>query len=115
MLFDNGTLELYKTVNAAAPGAMPVEQRMLAVKACYSERVVGYGRFFTAMQADSQADLLLRIPRSYEARVGMIARLYPYSHQDQSEYRVIQVQDASDDEGGIFTDLTLTRLEGLNV
>ena len=108
MIFDGGTLQIFRLVNDAQPGMMPKMRETLIESACYGERTVGATRYYNAQQADMQVDILVRIPRTYNAKTGDRVRLMPYSHEpSEFPYLVIQVQQVTDEENLPATDLSL--------
>lgn len=109
MNLDSGTLSIFRLVNAADPGLMPVMSETIVLQSCYAERTVGFSRYYNAKQADMQIDMLVRIPRSYEIKTGDRVRLSPYSHPASDlPYLIIQIQQVDDEDTALpATDLTL--------
>ncbi len=108
-MMDAGVLSVCSLTNTAQAGAMPVERLTPVATAYFEERTVGYNRYFTAMGANEQVDLMVRSWRLPEARAGMYAVLS--SSENDGQYRIIQVQHLLDDDGLKVTDLSLRRLE----
>lgn len=109
MKFDDGILTVYRLKNSAEEGMMPVLSESEILTACYSERTVGSSRYYNALQADTQVDMMVRISRSYGLFSGDRVRLRPYSWEAPDlPFLVVQVQQVIDDETGLpATDLSL--------
>lgn len=108
-MYDDGILSLYDLRDVAEPGNMPDERLVLVQTAFFGFRVVGYGRYYAALGANQQVDLLVRTPEPLPSvRVGMYCIL-----EDGFQYRVDNVQRVTDDDGLPVTDLSLFRLEEL--
>ncbi len=109
MRFDSGILYLDRLSNSAEAGLMPVMKETRIGVYCYSERTVGFSRFYEAKQADEQVDMMVRVPRIYNAKTGDRVRLSPYAcRPSENPYLVVQVQQVIDDETNLpATDLSL--------
>lgn len=89
---------------------MPVLKYTQIWGSYYEDRTVGIQRYYTAMQHDSRVDAMVRVNRTYEVQpAGDRVVLSPFSHEDGSAYRIIQIQQVLDDDGLPATDLTLER------
>lgn len=119
---DDGILQAYKLINTAAPGDMPKD--VLEVLTLdgeplewqFENRVVGYNRQYVAMGVGERVDMLIRIWRADQIRIGMIAILTEYEGQENplgDQYRISNVQHLTDEDGLKVTDLTLYRLDEL--
>ena len=115
MAYDSGTLELRRGTNTAPAGAAPV-LTYEPVWGCYYEaRTVGLTRWYTAMEHADRVDLVVRVPRYY----GVLTAtdrvvLTPVDHEDDGLYKVVQVQQVSDEDGLPATDLSLERTGDLD-
>lgn len=108
MRLDDGILTVYRLINSAEPGMLPVLAESEILTACYGERTVGLSRFYTAMQADTQVDMVVRIPRAYGLLSGDRVRLRPYAWQaPEYPYLVVQVQQVTDEDNLPATDLSI--------
>lgn len=108
MTYDDGILKLYRLVNVADAGMMPKMGETLIESMCYGERTVGATRYYNAQQANMQVDILVRVPRTYNAKTGDRVRLEPYSHEpSEFPYLIIQAQQVTDEENLPATDLSL--------
>lgn len=108
-MYDDGILSVCELRDVAEPGNMPDERLVLVQTAFFGFRTVGYGRFYAALGANQQVDLLVRTPEPLPSvRVGMYAIL-----EDGLQYRIDNVQRVTDDDGLPVTDLSLYRLEEL--
>lgn len=115
MPLDSGELTVWRGVNTAPPGGMPVMAYQQVWASYYENRTIGVSRYYTAQQHGDRADALVRVHRTYEVdpATDRIV-LAPYDHPDGNAYRVTQKQDVLDDEGLPATDLTLERDEGID-
>lgn len=105
-MFDDGLLQLCSLDETAERGAMPAPRLRPLCEAYYATRTIGYNRFYAAMGANQQIDLIVRTWYLPEARIGMYAVL-----EDETQYRIDNVQHLLDDDGLRVTDLTMSRLE----
>jgi hypothetical protein len=104
--FNDGIIKLYSVDNMAASGDLPKEKLILKIGPLrYEERIVGMGRFWTAMQAQAQIDRIIRVPRIESVSPQDVA--IPI---DGKQYRIKQVQYVPDVEPPSM-DLSLERLE----
>ena len=106
MLYDSGVLYVCNLSDTAEAGMMPVQRLVRVNKYWYGERTVGYTRFYTALGANEQIDLLVRIPQDRRIRIGQYAEL-----GNGEQYRITYVSNGVDDSSNRWTDLTLRRLE----
>lgn len=108
MTLDSGTLSVWRGANSAPSGGMPVFDYEYLLTTYYAERTVGVTRYYSAQQYGERPDILVRIPRTYQIQVGNdVVRLNPYSHIDENEYSVLQVQQILDEDGLPVTELSL--------
>ena len=107
-MFDAGKVTICNLQNTARPGRMPVEALVPVASAYFGERIVGYNRFYAALGANQQADLLIRIWR-YPAKIGQYAVLS--MSENDGQYRIAHVQHLLDEDGLKVTDLTLSAME----
>lgn len=111
MIFDSGMVQICNLLNTAEPGSMPKEALVPVLSALFGERTVGYNRHYQAKGVNEQVDMLIRIWRTTEARIGMYAVL---SHsENDGQYRITNVQQMLDEDGLKVTDLTLQRMDDL--
>ena len=73
MTLDGGVLTICELVDTAAGGAMPALRLMPRSRHYYGERTVGYGRQYAAKGVNEQVDMLVRIWRDRNIRIGMYA------------------------------------------
>lgn len=86
--------------------------RLVAVTSTYfEERTVGYGRYYAAKGVNEQVDLLVRIWRNTDVRIGMYAVLS--MSENNGQYRITNIQHTTDDDGLKVTDITLQRMDDL--
>lgn len=105
---DAGVIQICDLVNTAENGAMPNEVLHPVFAAYYEERYLGVTRYYAALGANARADILVRVWRTGEAKVGRYAVLS--QSENDGQYRIIQVQNLLDDDGLKVTDITLESL-----
>lgn len=107
MILDDGTVEIFKIHEGAAPGSKPKKVIRPLFEPCwYGELNVGYRRQYAAMGVSQQVDKLLRIWQERGITIGMVAVL-----DDCEQYRIDNVQHLEDEEREPVTHLTLRRLD----
>lgn len=115
MNLDSGVATIYAPVNTAEKGDLPVLSYTREIfKSYYADRTVGINRYYKAKDYDNQADLLIRISRkgiSTDCR----CLLEPYLDKDLGGYyKILQVQQITDEDNQPATELTLERIENLD-
>jgi hypothetical protein len=104
--YNDGIVKIYSVGNIAAPGNMPKDGLTLKISPLrYEERIVGMGRYWTAMQVQAQIDRIIRVPRIESISSQDVA--IPI---DGKQYQIKQVQYVPDIEPPSM-DLSLERLE----
>lgn len=109
MTLDSGALIIKRLQNSASPGLMPTYTETEVARCYYGERTVGSTRYYTAKQADEQVDLLVRIPREYNARTGDRVYLQPFACEaPEQPFVIVQIQQVDDEDTRLpATDLSL--------
>jgi hypothetical protein len=104
--FNDGIVNIYSVKNTADAGNMPKEDGLtLKVGSLrFEERVVGMGRYWTALQEQARIEQLLRVPRINSVNVHDVAIL------NGQQYNIMQVQYPPDVKPPCM-DLSLERLE----
>lgn len=113
---NDGTVQLFNTVNTAEPGAMPVYQLDAAGDPQdFAEVTVGMNRQYLARGVDERIDMMIQIwPEQIRPKIGQIAVLTYYEYQedpDGDQYRIDNVQRIENEDGLQVFQLTLYRLE----
>lgn len=105
MTFDDGILTIYKTDNIAKPGDKPVIG--LVEKDSYYFRVdtLGITRYYTAMQAGQQVEMVVDIPDWNDIQAIDICVL-----EDEIQYKMAMIQRTYDEDGLKIMKLTLERM-----
>lgn len=108
MILDSGIVTVSTiTDTPTAPGTMPKRCKVLQYKSFFADRTIGYGRAYAAKGVSQQVDRLIRVEYHPETQAGWIASI------DNIQYRIDLVQPIRDDDTGLlYTDLTLSRLDG---
>lgn len=115
MTLDSGELTVWRGQNVAAPGSKPKMEYAKFYGSCYADRTIGIARWYTAQQHGDRPDVMVRVQRVYGLSTADLATLQPYTHQDRGAYRIIQIQQVTDDDGLPMTDITLERSDGIDV
>lgn len=104
--FNDGIVNIYSVKNTADAGNMPKKNGLtLKVGSLrFEERVVGMGRYWSALQEQSRIEQILRVPRINSVNVHDVAIL------NGQQYDIMQVQYPPDVEPPCM-DLSLERLE----
>lgn len=105
MTFDDGILKIYRTENSAPPGFEPVERLVFLAGYYYHQETLGYGRYYTALQARQKVDLVVAVPGWEDILANHICIL-----EDGLQYTVQLVQKSFDDGGLKITRITLERM-----
>lgn len=102
-MVSSGLLHIYDLRNIAMQGRKPVEKLVEVGTAYYSERVVGYSRYYAALGANQRIDTIVRCHNTEMPDNGKYVIL-----EDGKQYRIDMVQKIIE-QGAV--DLTLVRLE----
>lgn len=105
MTFDDGILKVYRTENTAEQGAMPHETQTLLSEHYFGYDVLGFSRYYTALQANQSISAVVNIPGWHDVSVLDIAEL-----EDSRRYRIRLCQPMKDENGLDITKLTLERV-----
>ena len=104
--YNDGIINIYSVGNISEPGNMPKDGLTLKIDSLrYEERTVGMGRFWTAMQAQTKVERILRTPRIDTVSTQDIA--IPI---DGKQYKIVQIQYPKDVVPSSM-DMSLERLE----
>lgn len=116
MLLDAGIATIWRGRNTAEPGYKPVMvYDCLYFQSYYGEKTVGITRYWTAQAHDGQADVLVEIQRNAGISTGDRCQLCPYYDSAQEGYyKILQVQQVTDEDGQPMTDLTLERIDAID-
>lgn len=111
-MFDDGTVQILRATTTSDAGRMPVPGYTVQAAACYEERTVGTTRYYNALQANAQVDLVIRIPKTYGLLTGDAAILKPYGCPPPDKlFQVVQVQQTVDEFELEVTDLSLQQMK----
>lgn len=105
MTFDDGILKIYSTKDVSAPGDMPKEELVLKSEHFFGFDVLGYSRYYTALQAHQNISAVVNIPEWNDISSLDIAEM-----EDGQKYKVRLVQPMKDESGLNFTKLTLEKV-----
>lgn len=105
MTFDDGILKIYKTENTAEPGDMPKEGLVLKSEHYFNFDVLGYNRYYTALQAQQNISAVVNIPDWHN-----ITSLDVAETEDGTQFRIRLAQPMKDENGLNITKLTLERV-----
>lgn len=115
MLLDAGIANIWRGVNTASPGSLPVvEYTQQYFTSYYGDKTVGVQRYWTAQAHDDRADLLIEIQRNAGISTADRCQLQPvFDEVAAGYYKILQVQHLLDSDGRPVTDLTLERIDSL--
>lgn len=105
MTFDDGILWVYRTENTAENGAMPRETQTLFSEHYFGYDVLGFSRYYTALQADQSVSAVVNIPGWHDISV-----LDAVTMEDGQKYLIRLCQPMKDENGLNITKLTLERV-----
>ncbi|HBV86886.1 MAG TPA: hypothetical protein DEF42_09615 [Desulfosporosinus sp.] len=106
--FNDGVVSIYKVGNISPSGNMPKEGLTFKVGPLrYEERIVGMGRFWSAMQAKARIDMVLRVPQLRGVSSQDIA-----IPNDGKQYEIKQIQYPPDVDPPVM-DLSLERVDAV--
>lgn len=112
MVLDAGTLTVWRGVNETPPGGMPALTFEKVWGSYYGNKTVGVTRFYTAMQAGDNVDVLVQVQRTYDLKAAEdLVLLSPYTHKEEKAYRIAQIQQVVDEDQNPRTELSLERTE----
>ena len=115
MLLDAGIATIWRGMNTASPGGLPVtEYTQQYFASYYGDKTVGIQRYWTAQAHDDRADLLIEIQRNAGISTADRCQLQPvFDEAAAGFYKILQVQHLLDGDGQPVTDLTLERIDSL--
>lgn len=105
MTFDDGILKIYRTENIAKPGDMPKDELVLKSEHYFGFDVLGYNRYYTALQAHQNISAVVNIPDYHDISSLDVAEL-----EDGTRFHIRLVQSMKDENGLNITKLTLERV-----
>lgn len=105
MTFDDGILKIYRTENIAKPGDMPKDELVLKSEHYFGFDVLGYNRYYTALQAHQNISAVVNIPNHHDISSLDVAEL-----EDGTRFYIRLVQPMKDENGLNITKLTLERV-----
>ena len=117
MPLDSGELTVWRGANTAPSGGMPVMAYTQIWGSYYQDRTVGVQRWYTAQQHGDRPDMVVRVQRTWAlSPAADRVTLAPFGWRDGSPgaYKIVQVQQTTDDDGLPVTDLTLERDDGID-
>lgn len=103
--FNDGIVKIYRLENVAEKGEAPEEKPVLKCSLRYKERTVGFGRYYTAMQAKTKVSALIRCPRVPNVKEKDVAVL-----MNDKKYEISLIQYPEDIVPPVM-DLTLERVK----
>ena len=108
MRLDEGIVIIKRQINIAEPGEMPEYRWDEIWKSYYAEKTVGYNRYYIAHAQDDRIDRLIEVQHNRN-----ISTAIDRAEIDGIPYRIVTVQQVTNEDGLPMTDLTLERIEGL--
>lgn len=115
MLLDSGIAVILKAALVSKRGEKPkTEYTEEHGRSYYGEKTVGIQRYWTAKGHQATVDAVIRVQRDAGIRTDYRCRLIPFDDSATGEiYRILQVQQVTDEDGNPATDLTLERIDGI--
>lgn len=107
MTFDDGIVKIYGTKDVSVPGAMPKIEQILKSEHFFGFDVLGYNRYYTALQAHQEISAVVNIPEWHDEGITSldIAEL-----ENGQRYKIRMVQPMKDENGLKITKLTLEKV-----
>lgn len=93
MTFDDGKLEIYRTVNAADPGEKPRMELRYQSSHAFGYETVGISRYYTALQAKEKIEEVVHIWRDRTIHTDDVCRI------EGASFRCAMVQHVLDENG----------------
>ena len=87
---------------------MKVDAYGMLLHTYYGEKTVGTNRYYIAKAQNDQVDMLIEVQRNRD-----ISAATDRAEIDGVYYRIVQVQQVTDENGTPMTDLALERVEGI--
>ena len=109
MTFDDGILRIYEDVNIAEQGDMPKEELVFKSEHYFGYDVLGYSRYYTALQAHQNISMVVNIPDWHDISTLDIAGM-----ENGIRYMIRMVQPMKDENGLNITKLTLEKVVAQN-
>lgn len=105
MTFDDGLLTVYEKVNIAENGNKPVYALKFKMALYFGFDVLGYNRYYTALQANNRIESVVNVPMWEDIDTFDIVAL-----EDGKQYTLSMLQRLVDEDGLKYTKLSLERL-----
>lgn len=105
MTFDDGILKIYGTKDVSEHGGMPKEELILKSEHFFGFDVLGYSRYYTALQAHQNISAVVNIPEWHDISPLDVAEL-----EDGQQYKIRLAQPMKDENGLNITKLTLEKV-----
>lgn len=102
--FNDGVVKIYRVTDEAAAGELPKEKLELKETLRYERRIVGFKRYYAALQANQQIEGIIRCPYRDTVSAQDIAE------KEGKQYQITLIQIPEDIYPPVM-DLTLSRLE----
>ena len=110
-MMDDGIVTICELEDTAEPGDMARYKLVEVCRAYFMNRTMSYRRSYAARGANEQIDLLIRVWRDSQIRMGQYAVLSDST--DDGQYQVTLIQHTVDADNLQVSDLTLRRLDQL--
>lgn len=108
---DSGIVTICDLTDTSEPGDMAKYKLVEVSRAYYGNKTVSYRRSYAAKGANEQIDLLIRVWRDPNIRMGQYAVLSDST--DDGQYLITLIQHTVDADNLQVSDLTLRRLDQL--
>lgn len=105
MTFDDGILTIYNVSNSADEGEKPVFSLTEKSKHYYNFGELGYGRYYTALQAQQRIECVVNVPDWLNINVTDICAL-----DNEEKYKIVMVQKLLNNDNLKITRLSLEKV-----
>lgn len=105
-VYNDGVCTIWQVGNVSDPGDLPKEGLTAKIRLRYAMRTVGYKRYWTAAQEQTNISLVIRTPYTPAVSTQDIVTLAGINEQ----YKIVQLQRPTD-AAAPSLDLSLERLE----
>lgn len=103
--YKDGVVKIYEVEDIASTGNMPKPKLTVKSTLRYDQRIVGMQRYWIAKQAQSEIEMIIRVPRILSIGTDDVA-----VPNDGKQYKIAQIQYPPDIYP-LSMDLSLERLE----
>lgn len=108
MILGDGVVTIVRDKNVTEVGDMPRYEPQEILRSYYGEKTVGINRYYAAKGQNDRIDMLIQIQRTKDVQPSTDRACI-----DGTYYRITQLQQVTDEDGLLMTDLSLERINSL--